>query len=136
MSSWIATTSIPLLEQWLAFSEARHELLAANVANLDTPGYRARDLSVPGFQQKLREALAAPVFSHRSSPGERVKPNRSDRFEHLAQEFPSLLRHDGTEVSMEQQIAELTKNQMMHNLIVSLLNSQIRLLQAAISERV
>jgi flagellar basal body rod protein FlgB len=37
---------------------------------------------------------------------------------------------------MEQQIAELSKNQMQHNLAVNLLASQFRLLQAAISERV
>ena len=48
----------------------------------------------------------------------------------------SILRHDDANVSMEQQIAELSKNQIEHDMAVSLLSSQFRLLQAAISERV
>ena len=44
------TTTIPRLEQTLTFSQKRHELLAGNLANLDTPGYRAKDLDVGDFQ--------------------------------------------------------------------------------------
>ena len=47
----------------------------------------------------------------------------------------SILRHDDANVSMEQQIAELSKNQMQHNLAVNILASQFRMLQAAVSER-
>ena len=35
----------------MAFTEARHSVLAGNVANLDTPGYKTRDLSVETFQK-------------------------------------------------------------------------------------
>ena len=38
------STSIPILEQVVNFAEARHHVLAGNIANLDTPGYRVRDL--------------------------------------------------------------------------------------------
>ena len=37
---------------------------------------------------------------------------------------------------MEQQAAEVAKNQYLHNLTVSIMTNQFRLLQAAISERV
>jgi flagellar basal body rod protein FlgB len=36
----------PLLERMLQFTAARHRLIAKNVVNLDTPGYRQKDLSV------------------------------------------------------------------------------------------
>ncbi|GIW90571.1 MAG: flagellar biosynthesis protein FlgB [Pirellulaceae bacterium] len=135
-SSWIASTPIPLLEQWLSFTEARHQLLAGNIANVDTPGYQARDMPVSAFQEKVREALATPMRSEYPSPGHRSAPSRLQRIRELSESYPSLLRHDGAEVSLEQQIAELTKNQIMHSLVVSLLNSQFRLLQAAVTERV
>lgn len=132
------TTPIPLLEQWLAFSEARHTVLAANIANLDTPEYRTQDLSVSRFQELLREALQAPVRPPYQSPGQLPKNlgTRDAKLREVNQRLTSLLRHDGTNVGLEQQIAEITKNQMMHNLVVSIMNSQFRLLQAAISERV
>lgn len=132
------TTPIPLLEQWLAFSEARHTVLAGNIANLDTPEYRTQDLSVSRFQELLREALQAPVHPPYQSPGQLPKnlATREAKLREVNQRLTSLLRHDGTNVGLEQQIAEITKNQMMHNLVVSIMNSQFRLLQAAISERV
>ena len=38
------STTIPVLEQVVNFTEARHTVLAGNLANLHTPGYQARDL--------------------------------------------------------------------------------------------
>jgi flagellar basal-body rod protein FlgB len=139
-----ASTPIPLLEQWLSFSQARHSVLAGNIANVDTPGYQARDLSVERFQELLRDAWRAPVwtnstslYSDQLSPGQTARPaTRDERLQQVRQRYPSLLRHDGGDVNLEEQISELTKNQMMHSLVVSILNSQFRLLQAAVSERV
>lgn len=51
-------TTIPVLQEVLSFSEARHNVLAGNVANADTPGYLVRDLSVDTFQERLKEAIA------------------------------------------------------------------------------
>jgi len=50
--------NVALLEQVVAFAQRRHTVLAGNIANLDTPGYQVRDLSVEDFQARLREALA------------------------------------------------------------------------------
>ncbi|MHC5004913.1 MAG: flagellar basal body rod protein FlgB [Planctomycetota bacterium] len=49
--------SIPVLEQLMRFSGARHRLIAQNVANLSTPEFRPMDLSVEDFQQQLQEAV-------------------------------------------------------------------------------
>lgn len=51
------STTIPVLEQVMNFSQARHAVLAGNIANMDTPGYRVRDLSPEKFEAKLKEAL-------------------------------------------------------------------------------
>ena len=54
--------AIPQLEASLRFREARQAVLAANVANIDTPGYRSADL-------KFADALgAAAVRLARSHP--------------------------------------------------------------------
>ena len=47
------------LEQTVAFTERRHAILAGNIANTDTPGYREQDLSVESFQKNLRDAIQA-----------------------------------------------------------------------------
>ena len=50
------STNIPALGEVLNFAQARHGVLAGNIANVNTPGYRLRDLSETAFQQRLKEA--------------------------------------------------------------------------------
>src|SRR5687768_11775068 len=57
LSSLFQSSTIPVLEQVVNFTEARHGILAGNIANLDTPGYRTRDLSPTLFQERLQEAI-------------------------------------------------------------------------------
>ena len=47
-----------------------------------------------------------------------------------------ILYHDDSNVGMEKQVTEISKNQALHNLAITIMTSQYRLLQSAISERV
>jgi len=146
MNSIFGTTTIPVLEQLVAFTEARHEILAGNIANLDTPGFQAQDLPIDTFQEHLRAVLASsdrPVASEgyesQGYESQGYKPDSNSRGERLRavkSSLHSMLRHDGSNVGLEQQVTELGKNQMLHNLAVSIMTSQFRLLQTAVSERV
>lgn len=131
-------TTLPMLQEVLRFSEARHRVLAGNVANADTPGYRVRDLNVEHFQQELKAALAsAPPSSHTfMSPGEQAAPTWDDRLREVRDSIRSIQFLDGSDVGIEQQVTEVAKNQFLHNLTVSIMSSQFRLLQTAVSERV
>jgi len=149
LSTLFGTSSVPLLEQVVNFTEARHGVLAGNIANLDTPGYTTRDLSPELFQQKLREAVEASRAPSMSTYGYGNYGNnmsqsadsvsRVDRnfaaFDHVKDSYNSILRHDGVDVSMENQVNQMVKNQQEHNMAVGILSNQFRLLRAAISER-
>ncbi len=132
----IQSSSIPVLEQVVNFSQARHTVLAGNLANLHTPGYRVRDLSVGDFQSRLKEAIdARDQPASVQSPGEtdcRTRPLMSD----VAKDSKSILYHDDSNIAVEQQVTEMVKNQMQHNMALAIMASQFRLLQTAISERI
>jgi flagellar basal-body rod protein FlgB len=143
------STTVPVLEQVVGFTQARHAVLAGNVANADTPGYRVRDLSVGAFQAQLKEAIAASrePRSHSSGgaelasrPGAGASLERADRERDAAMEdvrdtLKNILYHDDSNVSLEQQVNELNKNKAQHDLAIAVLRSQFDLLRAAISER-
>jgi flagellar basal-body rod protein FlgB len=130
-------TTSPVLQEVLSFSEARHNVLAGNVANADTPGYRVRDLSVENFQQRLQELLARQQARREYTAAGDVPGSQSDDdLRAVRESMRSILFLDGSDVGIEQQVTEVAKNQFLHNLTVSIMNSQFRLLQAAISERV
>jgi flagellar basal-body rod protein FlgB len=131
------STTIPILEQVVNFSQARHTVLAGNIANIDTPGYQPRDLSVGEFQQRLSEAIEArrepPTYR---SPGEPDADRRSTTLAEVSKSRDSILYHDESRKTMEFQVSEMVKNQMQHNLALAVMVSQFQLMQVAISERV
>ncbi len=130
------STNIPVLQEVLQFSQARHSVLVGNLANVNTPGYRVRDLSVSNFQERLKAAIAAGERAGgNQSPGV-ITTDPSDPMREVRDSMTNILYHDDTNIDLEKQVAEITKNQYMHNLALSVMTDQIQLLQTAISERV
>ena len=136
LSGIFQASTIPVLEQVVNFAQTRHTVLAGNIANLDTPGYKVRDLSVDDFQERLQTAIRRrrdpPVWRSPGEPGGRDDANLAE----VSKETQTILYHDNSNVGIEHQVTEMVKNQLQHNLALSLLTSQLRLLQTAISERV
>ncbi len=148
LSSIFQSSTIPVLEQVVNFTEARHGVLAGNIANLDTPGYKTRDLSPELFQEKLKEAIdisREPISPTYNSDllgltsvrrADQHEAKQLEAFRQVENSTKSILRHDGDNVSMEHQINEIVKNQQQHNLAINIMSAQFRLLRAAITERV
>jgi flagellar basal-body rod protein FlgB len=135
MADLFQSTTIPVLEQVIQFAQARHTVLAGNIANIDTPGYVAKDLSVDDFQTRLRDAIQQQHQPQPQSPGELGSMERMS-IATTARDAKSILMHDGSNVGVEDQVSEMVKNHMQHNLALSIMASQFRLLAVAISEKV
>ena len=134
LASLFNSTTIPVLEQVVGFAQDRHQVLAGNVANIDTPGYRTRDLSPDMFEASLRQAIRARD-QNRQSAAAVSSPRAKNTFAAVRDDVKNMVRHDESNVGYEAQITELAKNQMTHNLAMSVLTNQFQLLGAAISER-
>jgi flagellar basal-body rod protein FlgB len=120
----------PLLEQLVKFTANRHRLIAENVVNATTPGYRQKDLSVDKFQRMLRDRVAV---RDASAPGAVGFDDIESEVEHPTR---GILFHDGNNRSMEQLVTDQAKNAMMHNLAIELLRKQYGSLKNALTERV
>lgn len=148
-------TPIPTLEWVLRFTQARHHVLAGNIANIDTPGYQVRDLPVAEFQRFLQDFITRrqrgiyPEGSTPLSPGDlaymhqgrlpHLMSGTSARglFEaHTVEPLPTVLFHDLTNCSLEHQVSEMVKNHLLHNTALAIMTAQLRQLQSAIAEHV
>lgn len=135
LPSIFQSSTIPVLEQVVNFAQARHSILAGNIANMDTPGYKVRDLSVENFQDRLKEAIQTRDQQALNSPGTR-KLSEGDPLREVKDSMKSILYHDQSNVGIEEQVLEVSNNQFMHNMAISIMTSQFQLLETAISERV
>lgn len=133
--AWLNNSTLPALEQSATFAQRRHMLLAGNIANLDTPDYKTRDLSVDDFHGTLKEAISVqqnPSSGH--IPGQ--SPASQTAMQRVRDVSKQILFHDGSDVSLEEQVTEISKNQGMHNMAIALMRSQFQNIQVAIRESV
>jgi flagellar basal-body rod protein FlgB len=123
-------TNGPLVERVLEFAQARHKLIAENMANIDTPGYRQKDLSPTKFFEMLRDRAEQ---RRASAPG-------STSYDDIAAEIenPSrgILFHDGNNRSMESLASDQAKNGLLYTLAIELLRKQFSAMEQALKERV
>lgn len=129
------------MEKLAAFTEARHAVLADNVANFDTPGYRAKRLSLESFQKEMGDAMARQA----KDPAGRFVLRPGDEFAVDAagslRTFPTtegrenILLHDGTAASVEREMAEVAKNGMLHKTAMFLLKGHYDGLMKAVRQK-
>lgn len=121
--------SSAVLEQVLQFTSARQQLIAQNIVNMDTPGYRQVDLSLTKFQSALRDRLDA---RDRSGPG---LVSLDGVVGQASQSPAGILFHDGNNRSAEQLMTDQARNALMHNVAIELLRKQYAMLDMALKER-
>jgi len=118
----------------LFFSEAalrmrgyRQQILASNMANVDTPGYRARDIL---FSQALREQVEGTAYSNALPLA--ATSDRHYRIGGSLPGAPALLyrmpmqpAHDGNTVDVETERAHFADNALRTEAAMTMLNSVI-----------
>jgi flagellar basal-body rod protein FlgB len=115
----VSTPMMNLLEKALDVTSQRHKLVVANMANIDTPGYHAKDLD---FRSELRRAVADGPMSE-------------ETFLPVARSVPGLLeRPDGNNVSLDREGLLLAETQMQFGLGIQLLQHEFHNLLSAINE--
>lgn len=115
--------------QALALWQRRAEVLSANLANADTPNYRARDID---FRAALGAAdtgtlpLAAPTSGQIDSSS----ANSAQALKYRVPMQPSL---DGNTVDAETEQAAFAENSVRYQASLTFINAQIRQLRTAIT---
>ena len=125
-------------EKVAAFAEARNAVLADNIANINTMGYKTKDLSVAEFQQTLAAAIdeseqTGEPLKLKSTRHIQVDDSGAVSFEPVETQ-DNILFHDRGDRSIEKEMSELAKNQMLYQVAIAVLRKQNETLSAAIAE--
>jgi flagellar basal-body rod protein FlgB len=101
---------------------ARHDAIAANIANAETPHYKRMDLA-PAFGTELKHALASQDAGRLAS----LRPE-------LAVDSKALPgNRDGNTVNLEHELVELSQNSLQHAVESQLVSSSLLKLRLAIT---
>ena len=115
-TSMIDTPLMRGLERTLDQDAFRHQLIAANLANVDTPGYRTRDIRP--FVGELQQAMSGEELA----------------FSPMSRELRGLMeRPDGNNVNVDRESLLMAENQLHFQVAVQFLRAEFRRLSEAIN---
>jgi flagellar basal-body rod protein FlgB len=122
------TPLLSTLETYLKLTNTRAQAISANMANVDTPGYRTHDIN---FESELRRATAmAPA----PSPVDTADSTGTVHFAPVVREVPGLLeRPDGNNVNLDREGLLLAESQLQYQLGVQLIKGQFHQILSAIN---
>jgi flagellar basal-body rod protein FlgB len=113
----VDTPEMQMLERFLNLTAFRQQLVASNLANVDTPGYRTMDIN---FRSELERAMAEPG-------GATLDPQ--------VYEVPGLpQRPDGNNVSVDRETMLLGQTQLQFQTAVQLWRAEMSTMITAVSE--
>jgi flagellar basal-body rod protein FlgB len=106
------------LTHLLSVAGLRHRVIAQNVANVNTPGYRRLEVS---FSDELMRSLQQGTVGTLPTP------------EVVESDFPA--RVDGNTVDIDREMSEMSKNALLYQAAVQILSSRLSSMRSAISGR-
>lgn len=105
------------------YAGLRHKVISNNIANVDTPGYKAMDISFREQLSDLMKTRKAGLKMKPTPPTTTFTPDLNSRRPRI----------DRNTVNIDQQLAMLSQNAIYHNAALQLLKSKYRILKTALS---
>ena len=98
-----------ILENMMEVASFRQKVLASNIANADTPGYKAKDIS---FQSELNKAIGGSKGSYT-----------------IFENVPTMMSRDGNTVSIDTEMTKVAENQLLFNSAAQILAIKFRMIK-------
>ncbi len=124
--------SVERLHAGLDYHMARHNVLTANLAHADTPGFRPLEVErTGGFEGALHAALET------TNPGH-IGPSHSSAggpsFHVVQDTTAQATGNDGNAVSLDREAVKIASNQMRYDTLASLVQGQLSGLEWAVND--
>jgi flagellar basal-body rod protein FlgB len=125
-------SSVDPLRAALDYHLDRQNVLASNVAHVDTPGYKAHDLEridQSGFTAVLGTALKRTNERHLIGGALEAMPNGR-----VFEDLSAGVGNDGNYVSIDREAAKLAANQLRYDTVSAIVSAELRQLSFAASD--
>jgi flagellar basal-body rod protein FlgB len=135
MSSGLFDKTTNALASSIAMRQIRNNVTSANIANAETPGYKAKKMDFEGALQRALDldggnALSTSNSEHFAVGGNSVTKMRPDIYE----DPEGAVNNDGNSVDIEKEMSALSENAVMYKAALQLINKKMAALKYAASE--
>ncbi|MCC6425352.1 MAG: flagellar basal body rod protein FlgB [Phycisphaerales bacterium] len=138
--------AIPVLEASMRFAAQRQRMIAGNIANISTPDYRQKDVSVKGFEHELARAVDARRdrsggesgrLELRSTQELRIKdgPNGQEMTLSPRTSSGNILFHDRNNRDIERLMQDMVETAETFRTASEFMRGRLSLLRSAIAQR-
>ena len=134
-SQGIFSHTISTLEKVLDARSLKHNLIVSNIANVDTPNYKAFDLIIDeemGKTRGINNATSLKTTHSGHLPG--TKSHNATLKSRITATPPLSIRGDGNSVDMDKAMADMVENNLMYNTLAQILSKKFTGLKNAIQE--
>jgi flagellar basal-body rod protein FlgB len=120
--------SLPGLEKALDLSFRRNQAIGSNIANAETPGYRAADLS---FGNELKKAFGQSAQPLKMTNSKHIDLSTNSGA-HLVADLSGATKPDGNNVDLDIQMGQLAFNRGRYSQAASMVRKKFSMLANAI----
>ena len=125
--------TISLLERSLNIRSMQHRVLASNVANMDTPNYKAVELAVVEEMNRNQDSNSGIQLVRTQTGHLPLKQNPSDSVELKVAKSPEFsLRGDGNTVDLDRTMGKLAENTLLYKAAAQIISQKFSGLKRAI----
>ena len=119
--------TLALMAKSLGLLKSRQEAISGNIANVNTPGYRRRDVDFAGV---LSEAIQSNETAAKTQRIDAVESAELD----VVIDHTFLFRNDAGGVDIDREMAEQARTQLLYNAYTRLVGNRMKLYRAVITE--
>lgn len=120
-----------IMNKQMAWLTKRQEVLAQNIANSDTPGYRPQDLVPLKFRDMLRPSQRGMAMKQ-TSVAHISATLRGSGFRDTRQKDTYETAPDGNAVVIEEQLLKVSENQGSFRLVTNLYRKHVNMIRIAL----
>lgn len=131
MGSFAADISV--FSQAMNLRTQRHQVLASNIANADTPNYKARDFSFENAMQNVLAGQNPGGVSLATTSSRHLSGNGGAAQATLQYRTSSQSAVDGNTVDMDVERTQITENSMQYQILTQLIGDKFKGMRNALA---
>lgn len=120
-----------MLRSRLGYLSERERVIAENVSNSDTPGFRPQDLKPFSFQAKMNAAMSAAGGQAVTQPGHMTAPSAHRPGAKAERVRDTETTLDGNSVVLEDQMLKMTEARMNYDAAIGFYQKSLNMLRLA-----